>query len=402
MAANAVRWPMRAISWAVACSLLAVVLAGCSGSGTDDPGGPGAQGTQPPDGPAGAEAPLRFAPENRTAVQENYTVTIGPQDACIPAGCALLTATGGDPAFIKPIDISDVLPDGMHAQVDAQASWDRTAPAALFGRMNLQWFTFDSTVSHVDASASDGQAQWSGVVTQHGPEPAQLILVVIEPEAFEAVEVNVQVTVTPFDDGVHATHVVAAELAGGAVDFSVESEGGNTTVHVRGPDESPVLTASVADGNLSLPAGSPAGTYRFVTFGHDGPAKIRLPEGNLSTAGMATVDTSPVFGEARELPAEGTVTWEVDLQRPPYQVAVWLDALHGPAEIRNGRVDVTAPDGSQVLDASFTCSGCLYSFMSIPSDLAMVAFTPGTYTFTVQAEAEAGWQIYEGIRLYGA
>lgn len=407
------RWrSMRGVM--VAGLLLCTVLAGCSDGGAGPGARPGLGDTGDSGGAPDFQA-LRFVDENRSAVDEELTVDVAPQDACLPAGCAAYSATGGDdPAFIKFIDITPYLPVGMHAFVDADATWDKTNPVTLNARMNLQWWSYATTwTSGVSSDVDNGEAHWAGHVSNFGPDPAQLILVVLEPEGLhETVEVTVRLRVTPLDEALAPTHVAAVDLGGGAVPIRVDAKdprgdmdgqaGGAVQVQVRGPDDALVLAQEVSAGdNVTLPPSSPAGEYLLTAFESATPVGFSVPAANLTTPRMRLVDIGAAPGGPQDLPNAEEIQWTVDYPTTPYWVAMYFDALDGRSTTARGvQVTVTAPDGTDVLSGTFTCQGCVYSIYTFGGSLADPAYTAGTYTFTVSSEAAQGWQVYEVASLY--
>lgn len=414
------RFPSIGPAVLAALLLVAVPLGGCVGApaggggagpsdGQTGPAGTGPSGAGADDDAAGP-VPLRFVEEDRPPAARTFTVTVQPEEALLPVGGPLHVATGGEHPFAKVIDVTEMVPVGTHAYVDAVATWEPSKPVALAGPISLQWFSFDLWISDQERNATRGEATLRSYVTNHGPDPASMVLVVLEPERLhEPVEVTVDVNVTYLDDAIGGSHVVAADLAGGAVPVTVEIGQGDTgtgaTLHVRGPDDAPVLTAQVDHNQtVTLPAESPPGEYLFTLWANDAPGRLLVPEANLTSDGprMRTVDTSPEFGEMRPAPAGEVVSWTAQLDAPPYWLGVMFDGLDGRSLLLlEAQVTVTAPDGTAVVDASLTCIVCWYSVLSVGSGLADEAFVPGEYTFTVSAQAAQGFRMAEMVSLYG-
>lgn len=388
----------------VAAFLFVVLsLSGCSeggdqGEDATDGAGPGGADPAPDEATA-----LRFSAEDRPVATSTQTLRVGPEDACVPASCALYSAAGGEESFIKTIDISDTLPQGMHAFVELRATYEPDPSDALdaLGNWNLQWSGRDLWVSGADGDDVAGNATLSGYVTSHGPDPAEAILIILEPDGgAEEVEVTVHVRVTPLDDAVHRTHVFGVSLGGGAVPLTVELDGGGE-VDVRGPDDALLLSGPVENGTtLTLPADSPPGEYRLVLFDADAPGRFLVPAANLTAPLARLLDTTPEDGEARALPPNGELSWEVDLPRAPYLFQVRFDGLDGRSTQLQASVTVTNPNGTAVLDSSFSCDVCLYSLMTT-STLADEGLIAGTYTVTVNVETAVGWKVMESVSLYG-
>lgn len=386
----------------VSLLFLVLALSGCSDGGGKVGGGSGVDDPDPV--VDGGVVALRFAAEDRAVITDSFTVTVGPEDACAPAGCPLHVAAGGEqPDFIKTIDISDAFPQGMHAFVEVRAVYEPHESDAVdaLGNWNLQWSGRGLWVSGADGDNAAGNASASAFVTNHGPEPAELVLVILEPDGgAEETEVTIHVRVTPLDDAVHRTHVVGVPLGGGAVPVTTELVG-EGVLQVRGPDDGVVLTEPVENGTtVTLPADSPPGEHRFVVFDADATTRFLVPEANLTAPLVRLLDTTPEDGEERALPASGPLAWEVDLQRTPYLFRIRFDGSDGRSSQLDVRVTVTNPNGTAVIDSTLSCDVCLYSLMSTGT-LAHDALVAGTYTVTIEVETAVGWRVSESVGLYG-
>lgn len=386
-----------------ALMFLVLAASGCTdaegpGPGTTETEGPGVEG------PASDEpTPFRFVTGPREVLQESITVTVGPEDACAPAACPLTSATGAEPAFIKTIDISASLPVGMHAYLEVQATYDRDPSDAVdaIGNWNLQWGSRDLWVSGSEQDDKAGNATLSGFVTNHGPDPAELILVVLEPDGgIQEVEVTVHVRATPLDDAVHRTHVVGVPLAGGAVPITVELTG-DGILDVRGPDDAPILIEQIQNGSVvTLPDDSPPGEYRLVTFGTDSITRFLVPAANRTGDLMRLLDTTLEDGPAHPIPNNGVLAWDVVTQRPPYMFQVRFNGFDGRSMFIQAHLTVTAPGGEVLIDDDIRCQVCLYSVMSWGS-LSTEAMVAGTYHVSLEVEEALGWTVNESVGLYG-
>jgi hypothetical protein len=395
----------RLMSRALAFLLVVTVglFAGCVGEQTGPDGGPDDRD----DGPAGRPfelVPLSF-PDAQTGVREEiFQVTVDPQDACIPAGCIVWTVSGSNdpPPVAKVIDISALLPVGTHAFVEARATWDRSLPVSFLGNMNLQWFTFDVVITGQSADNMEGESTLSGFVTNHGPAPAQLILVVLEPEGIhEPVEVEVEVRVSYLHDAVHEGHVVAVPLKAGRVPMAVHLEAPDTsaTFHVRDPTGEPVLVKNVAHNETVFVDVRAAGEHRVFLFGNDRPARLFAGPENVTAARMTPVDTTGEATIRSESPEPGEHTWTVSLDAPPYWIGVVLDALDGRSQHFSGSITLTAPDGTVLVEAGMDCTVC-YSYNRLHGGWGLAAYTAGEYTFTVAVDSAVGWRIGDVVGVY--
>lgn len=399
-------------------ALVLVPLAGCIGgsgsnSTTAPTADPGTDGPDPAGGGADAPAALRFAEASRPAVHANYTVTIEPQDACVPAGCARHAVTGGDwqdgwesYSFIEPVDVSELLEPGMHARVEATATWEPTKPATVISDINLQWLSgLDVWVSGQRSESARGEARLDAYVTRPGEAPARMILVALEPERLhEPVEVEISVTVEPLDAAVHATHAVAAELGPGPVPVTVDlgPADDEATLVVRDARGAPVLRTNVTDdGTVRLPATSAGGEHLLVLLGNEDPARLAVPEANRTSPRLKAVDTTIDVGEMRDVPPQGQVTWTVEMDRPPFWIGVMLDGLDGRSTWIDANVTVTAPDGTAVVDGGLVCQLCWYSALTVGSDLADPALLAGSYEVTVDVDASEGYRVAAMVATYG-
>lgn len=392
----------------IVVAFVTVPLAGCvggsgdAGASLDDGGdaGDGAGGS--PAGTNGsATAPLSFDTEPGVRT-DNVTVTVEPQDACLPVACNSHMATG-NAEFIKFIDISHLLPAGTHARVEAEATWDDGVPGPVFQEMNLQWWFQDMWVNGTETVQEPGRAWIGGHVSSHGPEPAQLILVVIEPENTQPIEVDVSLTVEPLVDRVAPGNPVAVELDGPTkIEATTDGSLQNGVLQVHGPDDALVTTAPFDGGNATarLPAGSPAGEYVLHVRGAGDPVSFHVPDANLSEPGMRLLDVSPDLGEERTPPdGRQEMTWTRELDRAPYWVSLWVEQLDRWAVTVNMNVTITGPQGT-VVDGAITCLPCGYSIFVFGTAPGSPELTAGTYTFTVTADVNAEYTVREGIGTY--
>lgn len=385
----------------------ATALAGCTDDGDAGP----EAGSGDPDGTDGAAgtddlATLRFVAENRSTAYANQTLTVGPEDACVPSGCAASAATGdhrGD--WITFIDISDALEPGMHAFVEIEATTTRDNPTALIGTNNLQWWPFGIWVTDVTSSAEAGRTTLTGYVTRGGDDPAQALFVLLDPDQAQTYEVDVTVRVTPLDDEVQATHVVAAGLQGDNASITVDGEYGQARLHVLRSDGEQVLekTLSATDRNATLPANTPPGEYLLTVFDSDGPVRFQVPQGDLLDSDapfMQIADTGIRLGDSRDLPPQGELSWDIEPDGAPYLLGVAFDALDGQGATLDAHISVTTPEGTEVISRDIGCTQCGWGVNSASTG-AMPSLTSGTYTVTVTVDTAGSWEVAEFIGEYG-
>ncbi len=385
------------------CGLIAVVvvLAGCV-EAPDDGSENTTSGTGGEiDETADLLASLRFTPEDRATVHENITVVVEPDESCVPVGCALWVASG-EPTILKEIDITHLVPPGTHAFVEATATWERSMPGTVMGSMNLQWLSMDLRITETTELAEPGEAQLSSYVTNHGPDPASMILVALDPERLhEPVEVNVHVRVDYLDGAVKARHPVGIGLQGDTVPVTVLLGDGDdeVQVNVRGLEGEQVLDTRVEHNEtIRVPTNGERGEYTFLFFENEEPVRLLAPEVNLTSPDLVPVDITLRFGDWEDLPPQGEVTWSVDLERPPYRIGIGFDSLDGQSHHVDADYSVTAPDGSMVIEGLMDCTVCFNYYTRGVENTGLMA---GEYTFTVDVDSAQGWQIAEFVGPYG-
>lgn len=275
-------------------------------------------------------------------------------------------------------------------------------PGTVMGNMNLQWYSMDLWVTDPTGIAEPGEAYLSAYVTNHGPDPASMILVALDPEGVhEPVEVNIHMRVAFLDDAVQARHAVAVGLQGDAVPVTVLLGEGDSQalMHVRGLEDEPLLNVSVEHNEtVRVPTHGARGEYTFLFFESAQPVRLLAPEGNLTAPILLPVDTTLRVGDWRDVPPQGEVTWSLEVDRPPFRIGIAFDSLDGQSHHLDADFSVTAPDGTMVIEGIMDCSVCFNYYSRGVESTELMA---GEYTFTVYVDSAQGWRIAEFVGPYG-
>ncbi len=388
----------------VAATIAALLLAGC----TEGP--VIAEADDMDTGEAEAQpVAVPLALDEAAIVEHSETITVQPQDACVPTGCGEYVVTQDDePAFIKIIDFTQHLPPGTQGRVTITATYqaDATDTLDVLGNWRLEWWSRDLRATHTLQDNAQGAASIEGIVANHGPDPAEAILIILEPDGgAQPTEVDVQITVEPIVDAFHATHFVAVNLKPTASGIHVETSDGTTAYWVvRGPDREPIHAGAIPSGSfIQFPENAAGGEYFIAHLGDHGAAgRILVLEEELASPLLRGVDTTTEFGRWHDADAgaPGPTTWTVEHAEAPALVSLWFIGDDGRSTTFQASYEVTGPEGDVLLQGSMSCDVCFLSVSRTQTDWAEPGLVAGTYTYTVNVDRAQGWVFADGASLY--